>query len=892
MKNQTPQNGFPTKSEMLMIKIMSNQRKISAIIMLFMICYFAIFSSGNSKELIVSWDANSEPDLAGYKVYWGTASRNYSNVVDAKNVTSYTVAGLADGIEYFFAVTAYDTAFNESDYSRESSFTIPMQDNIAPEIVSVSMQSATELNVIFNEKIDKSSAENLTNYQINNGIAIQSVQLDVDAITVHIKTSQHSLGSYTLTLNNIKDVAPNPNTIVPNTKVNYQFIPDDTTPPTISGVQIIDATHVDITFSEAIEKSSAEAISNYQINNSITIYYAGLDQNSRTVHLITSAHQSGVNYALTVNGIRDRATQPNAIAANSRVQYNYYEEDKTPPSIYSVNIRNYNLVDVTFSEEVDAMTAQDSKNYAINNSVNVLVAILDLNLKTVHLSTSTHQPNNTHTITISNVKDRATPSNTIAANSQYSYLYQPNDNTPPQLIRAEAISGTSVVLEFSESLDRESAELESNYVINEGIRIIQSILSVDQKTVNLTTSAHENGKSYTATVNNIKDLAPTPNKIASNTKVNYVYIYQDKESPKITNVQIVFATYLKVFFNEIIEKGSAENIANYKISNGVAVLSAVLDNDMKLVHLTTSEHRINTKYSLTVNNIRDRAPAPNTIATNTTIQYVFEVSSGSMVIGMNKENYRLAHLKTGDKYYIDRTYTITNIPFELDGYLWIMTANDDRAKSDDYFLSFQLSDTARIYVAYDSRAITVPNWLKDNFRRTGKSISVTEYAQKLDLWEMMNVSGVITLGGNLATGAQGVESMYVVLIGNKDGGSPYIPDDNQDPFLLGNENIVLLYQNSPNPFNAETEIRFHLPQNASVELTIYSITGQTVRKLTQGDRNAGHHVLVWDGTNEQGVPLPSGVYFSRLIIKQLEHNGTHDNLPVMLSTVRKMIMVK
>lgn len=875
-----------------MVMIMWIQKNASALARFSILWYFILTSYGFAKELIVSWDPNSELDLAGYKVYWGTASRNYTNVVDANNENSYTVGGLSEGIEYFFAVTAYDTAFNESDFSQEVSMTIEVEDISAPEISSVTLKNASTVELKFDEDVEKNSAEKISNYQINNGISINAITLDTDDRTVKITTSQHSPGSYTITVNNVTDVASIPNTIEPDSRANYHFIPDDTMPPILSEVEILDATHVDVTFSEDIEKSSAEMIQNYHINNNITIYYAGLDQNNTTVHLVTSAHQSGATYTLTVNNIRDRAAQPNTISANSAKQYLYSEEDKTPPSIYSVNIRNYNLVDVTFSEDVDQISAQDPRNYAINNGVNVLVAILDINLKTVHLSTTTHEANITHTITINNIFDRANPANKIVSNSHYDYIYQPDDTIPPQLIRAEAMTGTSVALIFSESLDRESAEQESNYQINNGIGIIQALLDQDQKTVHLTTSAHESGKSYTVIVDNIKDLAPNPNKIEPNSKVEYVYIYQDREAPKITNVQIVFATYVKVQFSEIVERESAENISNYSISGGITASGAILDNNLSLVHLTTSAHQLNAKYTLTVNNIRDRAPLPNTIAANTTVNYNFEVSSGSVVVGLNKDNYRLAHLAVGDKYYIDRNYSITSIPQDMQGYLWIMTANDDRAKKDDNFLSFQLRDTARVFVAYDSRALNVPDWLVDNFHRIGKSIGVTEYAGKLDLWEMDDVPAVITLGGNLATGSQSVESMYVVLIESKGSGSPLVPDNMQDPNSLGEADIVLLYQNSPNPFNAGTEIRFLLPQNVYVELTIYNIIGQTVRTLTQGYRNAGHHLLNWDGRNEEGMSLPSGVYFSRLIIRQLEKTGENERYPIILNTVRKMIMIK
>jgi fibronectin type 3 domain-containing protein len=72
-------------------------------------------------------DGTPLTDLAGYKVYYGTASRTYSQNIDVGNVTTYAVNNLTDGATYYFAVTAYDTSSNESAYSNEASKTITPQ---------------------------------------------------------------------------------------------------------------------------------------------------------------------------------------------------------------------------------------------------------------------------------------------------------------------------------------------------------------------------------------------------------------------------------------------------------------------------------------------------------------------------------------------------------------------------------------------------------------------------------------------------------------------------------------------------------------------------------------------------------------------------------------------
>ncbi len=74
----------------------------------------------------------------------------------------------------------------------------------------------------------------------------------------------------------------------------------------------------------------------------------------------------------------------------------------------------------------------------------------------------------------------------------------------------------------------------------------------------------------------------------------------------------------------------------------------------------------------------------------------------------------------------------------------------------------------------------------------------------------------------------------------------------------------VLEQNYPNPFNPTTTIRFRLPEAATVNLTVYNVRGQVVRKLVEKQMPAGYHSLIWDGTNSRGVPVASGVYLYRL----------------------------
>ena len=71
-------------------------------------------------QVTLEWDANSEPNISGYNVYYGKASRDYDVTLDVGNWASVTIADLEDNAIYYFAVTAYNTDGDESGYSSEA----------------------------------------------------------------------------------------------------------------------------------------------------------------------------------------------------------------------------------------------------------------------------------------------------------------------------------------------------------------------------------------------------------------------------------------------------------------------------------------------------------------------------------------------------------------------------------------------------------------------------------------------------------------------------------------------------------------------------------------------------------------------------------------------------
>jgi len=96
----------------------------------------------------------------------------------------------------------------------------------------------------------------------------------------------------------------------------------------------------------------------------------------------------------------------------------------------------------------------------------------------------------------------------------------------------------------------------------------------------------------------------------------------------------------------------------------------------------------------------------------------------------------------------------------------------------------------------------------------------------------------------------------------------FSPDDNQDSLQVDvNCDLNIknhIYGNHPNPFNSYTTIRFSLEKDVFVELSIFDSVGREVRKLYRGYKTAGFKTSVWNGKDDEGGDVASGIYFCLL----------------------------
>lgn len=96
-----------------------------------------------------------------------------------------------------------------------------------------------------------------------------------------------------------------------------------------------------------------------------------------------------------------------------------------------------------------------------------------------------------------------------------------------------------------------------------------------------------------------------------------------------------------------------------------------------------------------------------------------------------------------------------------------------------------------------------------------------------------------------------------------------------------------LSQNYPNPFNQSTQIGFVLKESGLTTLMIYDLLGRKVKTLVEEELSSGYKSVLWDGKNDSGENVGSGVYFYRLKVISSLSNGTGN-----FSETRKLLLLK
>src|SRR5207245_641899 len=201
----------------------------------------------SAAQVTLAWDPNTETDLAGYKLYYGTSSGSYPSSVDVGNLTSYTLSGLLEGRTYYFAATAYDLNVNESGFSNEVSKAIA---DVTPPTVSITAPAAGAT-VSGTMTVSASATDN---------VGIVGVQFKLDSVNLgaEVTAAPYTISWRTTTASNAahgltavaRDAAGN---TAASAAVSVTV---DNTPPVISLVSAFNIASSQATISWATNKAS------------------------------------------------------------------------------------------------------------------------------------------------------------------------------------------------------------------------------------------------------------------------------------------------------------------------------------------------------------------------------------------------------------------------------------------------------------------------------------------------------------------------------------------------------------------------------------------------------------------------------------------------------------
>jgi len=424
-------------------------------------------------------------------------------------------------------------------------------DETAPTLNTALASGNTQVTVNFSENVNV-TALNPDNYKIE-GLSVTDASFGIlpdgslNKAQVVLKTSAQSVGTiYNLVATNVADEAGN---AIDTTKNSFQFggVPADTGQPGLETVTPTSNTAVTITFTEKVDRGSAESVGNYTLDNGLTVTAATLQADGKTVVLTTSPQSVGSVYKLTASNVKDEAG--NVLTTDRNTSYfGGMPADTTAPTLTTAVARTNTSVTVEFNEAMDKGSLTNPANYQIQG-LSVTKAELVSN-NSVRLTTSAQEQGKIYSVTATGVRDAAGNAIDTERNSfQFGGLAA--DTIRPEVTVASSTGTNSVVVTFSEEVDPTSATKAYNYYLGTELGYpTKAVLNDDKKSVTLTTATQQS-KVYTVKVTDVKDLSGN---VLADDKTTTTFGGQsdigDAAPPKVTSAVATSNNTVNVTFNE------------------------------------------------------------------------------------------------------------------------------------------------------------------------------------------------------------------------------------------------------------------------------------------------------------------------------------------------------
>jgi hypothetical protein len=572
-------------------------------------------------------------DLLGKTPNWDAKTKTI-NIVDKKNgpdkkaVTQQKETG----------TDAKKTAKADADKPATA------QETRKLEVKSVnSLKGGITVEVLFNGKVDKTTAVNASNYLFtyaygnNSEVPILAAELDPTGKKVILYTEgQEAATLYQLTISNIKDASGNLmdtySTKIMGLKSNHPYSdakPGKNAPFKIKSVTSQNSTTIEFTLNKDIDPNSVKDMVCYiyagdknKVN--MDVLKAEIGKKSNVAVVTLTKPMSYISYTAEIYNLRDQ--YGNKV---EKTTFAFYGIGADKPRIADVKSISSTSVEVTFTEKMDKTSIESPEKYNIslkendNEKLNVITASLDSTGKKVILTTG-EQKAKEYAIRVQN----AFSAFLLPIASQDSVTFTGIGKANADTVKSEVKSansltgGTAVEIIFNKAVDKVTAEDIKNYsfAFAYGKRTVLPILSATLDAtgtkVTLVTAGQEAATLYELTISNVKDAAGNimttySNKIIGN-KSDNPCLDSGNESLRLLSALSSSADTVELTFNKNLDEKTAQDVANYKayvqygIKGNINIVKAELCSKHNKVLLTfIKDAKTSETCTIEVSNLKD-----------------------------------------------------------------------------------------------------------------------------------------------------------------------------------------------------------------------------------------------------------------------------------------------
>jgi len=577
-----------------------------------------------------------------------------------------------------------------------------------------------------------------------------------------------------------------------------------------------------------------------------------------TEHIIsTSADVARSVYAADVDGDGDMDVLS---ASNGDDKIAWYEQEGSPVQTTTyVPDDNFEqaLIDLGYDDTLD--------NYVVTDSIN---SVTDLDVSNDSISDLTGIEGFTALTELDCSENQLTSLN-VSSNTALTDL-RCNNN---ELDSLDVSNNTALTVLFCYINSIDSLDVSNNTALNSLFCQRNSIDSLDvssntaltafhcgtNQLTSLDVSANTSLSSLTCWNNQLTSLDVSNNTfltslgcqqneltsldVSNNTFLNQLYCY----NTSIDSLDLSSNTALTLLYcqdNELtylnMRNGVTDALTIFNATNNSLTCIETLDPDYATANWTSANGNIDEGVTFAV----DCSLDPPTLVINEILAYNYtcctdangdydsylelynygdeEVDIGGMVITDNLNNY--------DHYYQIPTANDSTI-IQPSGFLLLWT--DKESEQGVLHLEIELLSRGGEVGLFMSDSTTVVDML--TFVAQSVDTAYGRYPDSSATWQLMNPT----------PGATNTEELSL------------------------NDNVVIpsqytLHQNYPNPFNPITTLRYELPENSHVNITIYDMLGKEVKTLINQTQDAGYKSLIWDATNDYGKPVSAGIYLYQI----------------------------